>query len=519
MSLNNLSEIYNLNLNDFIQNSFSMFLQENKITYPNLSNKLINEFEIENYLTKNNIKLDFDSLNKFQNLYDSNLSQKPTFIKFLCQVENINENQLFLAAKFDENNNKYILNKYYNFNFNQENLDFNKNSIFSDRICLEVSNIKNLNNFIANEFSYNNNFSNIEKIFVYDYSNKFTKINNNLLILGVAYKENNFIYIHAWKIFDNYFNFKFDNLYNNIKNVDFNNLIYSELKEKILNNFNNDELLANYLILFLFSHIFSRNNTLIIGNFPMNIILEKNEKNSEKIDFISNLFSKISLFFSHKNLSISYLNEKPLFPIFNVDKEELSNSDIKLCDNSILLINELTMTEGKLQQIGLKNFACIKNLIDFQTINYQYPFNNIEINHDIQIIIFSQKTKSILNSPFLTILPQNSNENNNNNNFKEDSIMNDENFIKNLFIYINYVRLNKKEFIISNEINEQICKNFTEKNKGKFKSENLNKIMILSRLFALSNGRNELIYSDYEFAYNLEEKRLERIEYLKTKLK
>ena len=38
--------------------------------------------------------------------------------------------------------------------------------------------------------------------------------------------------------------------------------------------------------------------------------------------------------------------------------------------------------------------------------------------------------------------------------------------------------------------------------------------MILSRLFAISNGRNELNFSDYEFAFDLEEKRLERIENL-----
>ena len=508
MSLNNLSEIYNLNFNDFIQNSFSNFLQEKKIN--NLSHEIINEFQIENYLSKNNIKLEISHLNQFRNLYDSNLNENPSFVKFLGQVENVHENQLFLAAKFDENNNKYVLNKYYNFNF--ENCDFDKNSIFSDRICLQVSNIKNLNDFVAKEFSYNKNFS-VDKIFVYDYENKFSKINNILLILGIAYKENNCVYIHAWKIFDNYFNIKFESLFNNIKNVNFIDLIYVELKEKLLKKFNNDELLSNYLILFLFSHIFSRNNTLIIGNFPLNIILEQNEKNSKKINFISKLFSKISLFFSHKNLSISYLNEKPLFPIFNVEKEELSNSDLKLCDNSILLINELTMTEGKLDQIGIKNFSCIKNLIEFQTINYEFPFNNVEINHDIQTIIFSQKTKSIFNSPFLTILPQISNEINNNN-FNENF---DENFIQNLFIYVNYVRLNKKEFFISNEINEQICQNFTEKNKGKFKSENLNKIMILSRLFALSKGRNELNFSDYEFAYNLEEKRLERIENLTKK--
>ena len=279
-------------------------------------------------------------------------------------------------------------------------------------MCLEVSNIQNLNDFFKNEFSYNNNFSDVDKIFVYDYSNKYSKINNNLLVLGIAYKENNFIYIHAWKIFDNYFNYKFDILYKNIENINFSNLIYIELKEKLLHNFN-DELLVNYLILFLFSHIFSRNNSLTIGNFPLNIILSPNEKNSEKINFFSNLLSKISLFFSHKNLSISYLNEKPIFPIFNVEKEELSKSDLKLCDNSILLINELTMTEGKLNQIGIKNFSCIKNLIEFQTINYEFPFNNIEINHDIQIIIFSQQNKTILNSPFLTILPQKNNNNNN----------------------------------------------------------------------------------------------------------
>ena len=77
------------------------------------------------------------------------------------------------------------------------------------------------------------------------------------------------------------------------------------------------------------------------------------------------------------------------------------------------------------------------------------------------------------------------------------------------------MRLNKNNFKISSEINEEICQNFTEKNKGNFKSEHLNKIMLLSRLYSLSNGRDELTFNDYVYAYKLEEKRLERIKNLK----
>ena len=71
----------------------------------------------------------------------------------------------------------------------------------------------------------------------------------------------------------------------------------------------------------------------------------------------------------------------------------------------LFLVDEINMNEGKLVEIGIKNLGALKGLIDFQLLGYEYPYNKIEICHDLEILIFTHKTKSILHSPFLTLLP------------------------------------------------------------------------------------------------------------------
>ena len=91
--------------------------------------------------------------------------------------------------------------------------------------------------------------------------------------------------------------------------------------------------------------------------------------------------------------------------------------------------------------------------------------------------------------------------------------MSEDNLIEKIFIYINYIRTNPKfinNFKISDEISAQIQKNFLEKNK-KFNPDEFDLILNMSRLYAISNGRNELIFSDYEYVYLLEKERRERL--------
>ena len=170
------------------------------------------------------------------------------------------------------------------------------------------------------------------------------------------------------------------------------------------------------------------------------------------------------------------------------------------------------MNEGKLLENGIKNIASLKNLIDFQLLGYEYPYNRIEISHDMEILVITQKSKSILYSPFLTLLPIISSENEaENQSISTEGLT--ENDFKSIFYYLNFIRYDSyfnDKFIISGEISKSIQNDYISRNKN-FKADNFDLVLKLARLHALSYGRNNMTYDDYEFVAYLENERQNRV--------
>lgn len=514
---NNPENISNLNISSFISNSFSDFLSENQITYPHLTNSLMDKFDISSYLEKNKL-IFFESIESNPALLDliPNLSQSTIsenkLIKFFATVQNACENQLYVSAKYDKSSKKYIVNKFFENNITFHDDEFNNNSgneILGDRLRLEVIPVVGINDYF-----YKNLYSNEilkKKIIVYDYTNTHAKINKNLLIIGIAYEKNDIIFIHSWKIIENYEKnqicqnyklLKIDNDTNNIKTQ----------REKLKNIFTKilkgDQLASDYLLFFLFSQIFSRVGTKNVGAFPLNLIFDINIDCTNMAKNFQNIFQKICNKFVSIDLCTNELNKTPYYSHYDENLEELIPGKLQLSNGTFLLINELKMNEGKLIDIGIKNINALKNLIDFQLLNYEYPYNNIEINHDLQILILTQNTKSLLSSVFLTLLPVVPNEKNENINYDLN-----ENDYEIIYHTINYIRNDNNfsnQFKISDEISEAIQKNYLQNNKN-FNADDFDSVLKLSRLFALSNGRNKLTYEDYEYVAYLEKQRLERI--------
>ena len=95
--------------------------------------------------------------------------------------------------------------------------------------------------------SINNINGNHQKIIVYDYSNKFTKINQNILVIGVAYEKNDMIIIHCWKIIENYEKMKICKDSYSLINITENKNIYREKLKNILSkSVKNDKLATEY---------------------------------------------------------------------------------------------------------------------------------------------------------------------------------------------------------------------------------------------------------------------------------
>ena len=513
----NYNTLYLDNIDNVVKKSFDSFIEKNKICYPNLNRNILEKWNFEENLKEEKIINDFeneDFIKSLPNIFELNENSKPTLVKALLSIQFISENQLYVCSFYNNKIKKYETNKYYEplnlENDDEENNDYTYstgNKILCDRLSLSCVKIKGLNPIISNEFSYNKN--NNDKVIVLDYTNKYTKINQNILVIGPGYLIDRNYLIHSWKIIPNYLSNKFEKLYSSLSIINSQELIYIYLKKILLDIFDNDSLVSDYIILFLFSQVFYRNNFKLIATLPLNIILDKKDSlSNEKIEKFHNLLKSICLSITQINITIKELNLKRYYPKFDVEKEILEEGDLQLIDKSFVLLNEINMGEGKLEEIGVKNVQTIKDIIESQKIFYEYPYNNVEILHNIQLITFSNGNNSIFKSLFLNSIPIKKFDKNN-----EDEIMSEDNLIEKIFIYINYIRTNPKfinNFKISDEISAQIQKNYLEKNK-KFNPDEFDLILNMSRLYAISNGRNELIFSDYEYVYLLEKERRERL--------
>jgi len=518
-----------INIEECITNSFTEFINENQITYPNLSNKALQQWNFEEYLEKQSIlPLDLaknpaiiDSIPDLSSIKINESNNELKLIKFFGTIQNIHENQLYISAKYDSKNKKYLINKYFENNskiikIEDDNLS-NKGGIdiLGDRLRLEVIPVIGLNEYFDKKYDFAINNNN-QKVIVYDYLNKYTKINQNILVIGVAYEKNDIIIIHSWKIIDNYEKIKIcrdGNLFINVAN---NRSLYREKLKKIISKIlRNDQLSSDYLLLFLFSQIFSKVGTKNIGTFPLNIILDtKNDINkcNDIYENILSLFQKICCKVKDIKLSTEELNNNLYYPRFDSETEELNPGKLQLSDGTFLLIDEINMNEGKLVEIGIKNIGALKSLIDFQLLGYEYPYNRIEISHDLEILVITQKSKSLLFSPFLTLLPIISTENEANPQSQNISDITENDF-KSIFFYINFIRYDSyfnDKFIINDEISKSIQNDYISRNKN-FKADNFDLVLKLARFHALSYGRNNMTYEDYEYVDYLEKERQSRV--------
>ena len=516
----------NINIVECVENSFEEFLKENQICDLCLTNKILEKWNFEDYLEKKNIlplNLDKESalISSIPNLKPKPNNSELKLVKFLGMIQNVYENQLYISAKFDGKNKKYLVNKYFENNNNvmkieEDNAQGPRDSdILSDRLRLEVVPLRGLNEYFDKE--YNHEEYNQQKIIVYDYSNQYTKVNQVILVIGVAYEKDGLIVIHSWKIVDNYEQIKICDDYKLFPNINEQKIeLRDKLKKILLKVLKNDELAADYLLLFLFSQIFTKVGTKNVGTFPLNLILDTNNDINRCNDIytnILNIFKKICLKIQDIKLTTDELNNNMYYPRFDSETEELCPGKLQLSDGTFLLIDEINMNEGKLVEIGLKNLASLKNLIDFQLLGYEYPYNKIEISHDIEILVVTHKSKSILYSPFLTLLPATTNNESN------DADPLSENDFKFIFYYLNYIRYSSSyndKFIINDEISNSIQKDYIANNPN-FKADDFDLVLKLSRLYALSYGRNHMAYDDYEYVVYLEKQRQKRLENYKTK--
>jgi hypothetical protein len=261
------------------------------------------------------------------------------------------------------------------------------------------------------------------KVLVYEYDNENIKINEERLFIGVAYMIMGRIELHSWFNIKDYSKLIYPgvpldcvNLYdiyrysNNMKlessenslsklylsqkermNLDFKET-RSKLKSVFTEIFGGDELLSEYLLMFLSSRVFSRYSTIVTGKLCLNISKLKLEKDLQTLEIspsnkfnissvdasLKKLFGSIcnqSLFFSS---SVKNLNDIPFKSFFDVNKDELRQGYLQVVDNTYLVLDERVIEAGQLNENGLNNLQALANLIEGQFMHYEYPYTKVK---------------------------------------------------------------------------------------------------------------------------------------------
>ena len=559
---------------EYIQNEFDAYIKNKSLTKDLIDNfnPLLNKLEIDFKLKKNSFAKDILSLSNIKcvsNYISNNIDHKdntiynydsyqPILSKLTCYINFVKESNIYVSCiKNPKTNNtlncKFIENlednkefKDFN-NIDQEDIFNNENCILKERLTIYVKPIKELQNI------YNNNENNCfckyfslkeYNIVVYDYTNKFTKVNTAITIIGLSYinNKNKTIIIHAFYIEEllslkNIFdisNTSIDNLLdtsnsrnNNDKNDNSKidslfNFDFKSIKKNILNDLNyiiHKDINANdssieYLIHSLLSTITIRKDDTLVGYIAINMLGFNDYNQVEKLKkYISNIYPIILDY----TLSVDNLNNSNIIPTFNNDTETLSDSQFQLPNHSLILIDEYNISNGKLTEKGVKNLNFINNIILNQELIFNFPYQpEIKIQINCPVILLS-KTKSILISMNEKIIPVKINKdiNNINNNNNKDTKENDF-AITNIKEKQLYFMFSKEILFNQNEINEDLSdtlkKDFVETRKTSkslddFTPEDFKLNLNLSKIFSASLGYNNFNYEHYLYVKDHENKR------------
>lgn len=290
--------------------------------------------------------------------------------------------------------------------------------------------------------------------------------------------------------------------------------IRNEIVEYISNIFGGDDLIAEYLLYNLVSRIYSRVDSLPIGKFSLNICNIKNSKQASEIyKLIQNIVSK-SHYLTLENQKI---NSKRLAPSMNcIESLEqgigLVSGELQLSDGTVLVIDETTMQEGKIDNTGVVNISILSDLLQNQKVTYDFNYHTIDFPADLNLIVLSEAKSKLFLCDCIVPLKNNINVN------QDDSV--NEELLNKIRGFIDIMKVSNYE--IDQEIANDISKEFVEKRAAQSKENQdySKKIMgqddllyqlNLARLYTLSHGQTKLTNEFWINTKELEEKREKRL--------
>ena len=272
-----------------------------------------------------------------------------------------------------------------------------------------------------------------------------------------------------------------------------------------------DPLVAEYVLLNIISSIYARrDDVMALGKFCINV--SKCPAKEEFREVISTLFAKVCEKLMIYPLTVENLNNSRMIPKKDYNANRLLSGLLQLSDGTNIILDETQMTEGQLMPNGVENLKSLGNLILWQKLTYDFGYNyNLEFFYDVKVLVLSEG-KSLLPSD-VHIPMRDYTESADYQGILEVLNSEDEDW-DNIRNYLTLIQLMSfKE--LSSEVQEKIEKDFVEERKKNPKDvtgDTLHRLLVTTRLIAISHGRSSITEDDWEKAKALERDRVGRFE-------
>ncbi|KAF7273594.1 hypothetical protein GWI33_013702 [Rhynchophorus ferrugineus] len=271
-----------------------------------------------------------------------------------------------------------------------------------------------------------------------------------------------------------------------------------------------DALAAEYLICHLISEIYLRHDYMALGQFTLNI---SNVPKIENIDYVNEVYRFLELLVPKSHylpFTLDNMNTLEFVPKKDYESNRLSSGILQLSRNTLLVLDETKLQEGKLDAAGVRAVQSLARVIKSQKVTYDFNYYPIDYDCDIQFLIFSEGKSMLPSDSLLRLKPDDGCVKTFGEIIEAARHFLKPELLQKIRIYLTKARLIKYE--LSEQVQELVEQEFVAmRQNGNVTAQDLHSLLVLCRLVCLSEGKDTLDSMCWRKACEMESKRRERV--------
>ncbi|MFS7961045.1 putative mini-chromosome maintenance complex-binding protein [Helianthus anomalus] len=176
--------------------------------------------------------------------------------------------------------------------------------------------------------------------------------------------------------------------------------LMKEIRESLLRHLTvvlgDDDLAANFILLHLLSKVHVRVDSIAVGKLSLNLTCFDKSSISVFGNRINDAVKNLLPFSQCIPLTVEFLNTASFAPVKDYQTNRLVPGALQCAEGSHFTIDETQLQSGTLNSNGIENTRLLKDLMEFQKLEYDFKYYKMQMDTDVQILILSEGKSNIL---------------------------------------------------------------------------------------------------------------------------